>query len=632
MKKLMPLSYSAILIAALLVSACGSSKKETPGDPAAGIEVVGITTCFNCHSDEQNPSGLPDPFGNTPEPNGDVEVLQVEEGAWLQSRHGNEDANPSFTQGIAEEITLPYDQNTCARCHDPLGDGQRLAELAPVGSPLGEPRPVVGCESCHGPGGNHFGIGPLGFDLDAPGVVHDVCSGCHELGTFHPDNSETISDLVIPDTHVDDPATDVIEGYVLNPDAAHSDEEGNTNNGTCTDCHRQHFFDLTINNQWVVSDHAGNLGDNPAGQSEDSPFLEDDFKSDAENRCQRCHTSTGFRNIANNQDTYDANNDTIPDTPNVFVATGEQRELIYCWACHFNNSGGIRNVTIGGQPGVKFPSGQVANLDDATGGSRLCMLCHQGRTDGIDVQTAIDTADTHARFINIHYFAAAATYFGSETNGGYQYPGKDYVGREEQFLIDTGLHVDVQKTTCIGCHLRLGEDTEGGLAEHNFVPQAPDSVNNPGNTDCTRCHDANATEFEDMRFDDDTDYDNDGDTSEGMSFEIDGLEEPLLAAIRAYAQNTIGTCIVYSDQYPYFFKDNGAGANACNGIKDADETTSYNVFDDTLLPAAYNYQVSQKEPCGYIHNRRYIIQLLIDSIEAVGGPNPGYIRPNGNDS
>jgi hypothetical protein len=47
-----------------------------------------------------------------------------------------------------------------------------------------------------------------------------------------------------------------------------------------------------------------------------------------------------------------------------------------------------------------------------------------------------------------------------------------------------------------------------------------------------------------------------------------------------------------------------------------------------LLKAAYNYQVSHKEPCGYIHNADYIKQLLIDSILDLGGTVPGGItRP-----
>ncbi|MBA7653043.1 hypothetical protein ES703_60884 [subsurface metagenome] len=42
-------------------------------------------------------------------------------------------------------------------------------------------------------------------------------------------------------------------------------------------------------------------------------------------------------------------------------------------------------------------------------------------------------------------------------------------------------------------------------------------------------------------------------------------------------------------------------------------------MDETLLKAAYNYQLSKKEPHGYIHNSLYIAELLVDSIESLGG-------------
>ena len=38
-----------------------------------------------------------------------------------------------------------------------------------------------------------------------------------------------------------------------------------------------------------------------------------------------------------------------------------------------------------------------------------------------------------------------------------------------------------------------------------------------------------------------------------------------------------------------------------------------------MLTAAYNYQVAEKDPAGYIHNGAYVQQLLFDSICALGG-------------
>jgi hypothetical protein len=38
-----------------------------------------------------------------------------------------------------------------------------------------------------------------------------------------------------------------------------------------------------------------------------------------------------------------------------------------------------------------------------------------------------------------------------------------------------------------------------------------------------------------------------------------------------------------------------------------------------MLKAAYNFQMSKKEPNGFIHNPIYIAQLLIDSTKDLGG-------------
>ena len=38
-----------------------------------------------------------------------------------------------------------------------------------------------------------------------------------------------------------------------------------------------------------------------------------------------------------------------------------------------------------------------------------------------------------------------------------------------------------------------------------------------------------------------------------------------------------------------------------------------------MLKAAYNYHMSIKEPHCFIHNALYVAQLLVDSIQDVGG-------------
>jgi hypothetical protein len=53
------------------------------------------------------------------------------------------------------------------------------------------------------------------------------------------------------------------------------------------------------------------------------------------------------------------------------------------------------------------------------------------------------------------------------------------------------------------------------------------------------------------------------------------------------------------------------------------------VWTPTLLRAAFNYQYIAKDPGVYVHNPHYALQILYDSLEAIGGADAvaNYIRP-----
>jgi len=87
-----------------------------------------------------------------------------------------------------------------------------------------------------------------------------------------------------------------------------------------------------------------------------------------------------------------------------------------------------------------------------------------------------------------------------------------------------------------------------------------------------------------------------------------------MQAIQAYAKEVAGVSIGYDPAtHPYFFND----ANE-NGTLEAEEISAedaaYVSWTARLLKAAYNYQVSVKDPGAFAHNAKYIIQLLFDSI------------------
>jgi hypothetical protein len=107
-----------------------------------------------------------------------------------------------------------------------------------------------------------------------------------------------------------------------------------------------------------------------------------------------------------------------------------------------------------------------------------------------------------------------------------------------------------------------------------------------------------------------TDYDGDGDIAEGLSSEIATLQDNLLATIQLYAAAT-------PDAEPILY--DGRFLNP--------QGESYATWTPRLLQAAYNYQFVAMDSGNYSHHPEYIIQLLYDSIEDLGGSTRGMTRP-----
>jgi hypothetical protein len=130
---------------------------------------------------------------------------------------------------------------------------------------------------------------------------------------------------------------------------------------------------------------------------------------------------------------------------------------------------------------------------------------------------------------------------------------------------------------------------------HTFLPKV---------TDCNGCHNPGDT-FPTLNGSPKSNYD-----------DIQTLFGELLPLIETYANDTLGMPIVYSDGYPFW----------CNAGSPCHGGNPYVSFDAKLLRAAYNYNVGKRDPGGYIHNGDYVKQLLIDSIEDLGGT-PSVTRP-----
>ncbi|MBE2270394.1 MAG: cytochrome c3 family protein [Anaerolinea sp.] len=322
-------------------------------------------------------------------------------------------------------------------------------------------------------------------------------------------------------------------------------------------------------NAWVASPHADFTAE---------AFRHWDSEGEIPENCAKCHSTPGYLDYMG----ADGSEFGSVDAP------AELGSLVTCDACHDPIA---RDLTT-----VQFPSGAV--VEDGTDATR-CMQCHQGRasTDSVNARLtelalveSPDTVNPELGFINIHYYAAAASLYGSEARGGYQYDGQIYQMRNN--------HVP-GFDTCSDCHNPHSLEINVEL--------------------CADCHE-DVESVEDLQFirmnGSLSDYDGDEDINEGIAEEIAGLQEILYESIQTYATEISGVGIVYeSHSHPYWFIDGNGNGEVDEGEVSGD--TRYNAFTANLLRAAYNYQVVAKDPGGYAHNPQYMIHLLYDSIESL---------------
>ena len=326
------------------------------------------------------------------------------------------------------------------------------------------------------------------------------------------------------------------------------------------------------------------------------PFRDWDFDGDGNPLytvpfgCVKCHTAQGLPTFLKDGGT------TVVTSTGSTSTTGVQSmpssNGFMCTTCHDGAAFPERYAVAS----VVFPSGKTVSLGgkDADGkfvadDGNLCISCHMGRESTSSMNAALrgkdlDTVDAGVRFKNIHYFAAGATLFGGNVQGAYQYEGKEYIGQN--------MHADKdgKMNKCQDCH-----------DVHALEPKVES---------CETCHDTKDPAA--IRWDATPDYDGDGDVTEGIKGEVDTLAEALFAEMQTYAAANGGEIKYDSAAYPYYFGADGK---------------QYATWTPRLVKAAFNYQYSQKDPGAFVHNPKYVIQFLIDSIEDLGGNVSTYTRP-----
>ncbi len=622
------LLFLVLVLTGVLMTGCGNSKREAGSENATistqQAATVGVDVCTNCHA------------GQT--------------GQWAGSRHANGNNSPAYAD---------FSGSLCTPCHDQLGDGQRVASIAALTGTT--PRPVVACESCHGGGGQHFGVGPIALTrvaADATGSgLFNTCTVCHQTANaFHGETSPYSyltgtfdGSKIIYDEHfyamsftgtATSPTVTQLKTYPTYVDLANTtalDENGNTvnlayNSGlvarvsdkSCTaSCHNPHEADVTINKQWSHGAH----GD-PLKASVDHTFSK---------VCIRCHLSTGFANLWTNYTTIAAG--ILGLAADQTIPVNYQGQMRTCNTCHkgtqfatstnkqLRKTGTIDLVAEGGAF-VAFDTASkptytvkaVATTPDM-GDSATCLTCHQGREAGDSVRANIDalasatttTQSTNAKlkFINEHYLAAGATLFGGDGHKAYEYidgttgpyaniiSAQTYSGKHFHYTVG-----------CVGCHMQTTGLVD--LGGHSFMMGNGTSINNGI---CVNCHAGGIPDFDTYRLPSNTlDYDGDGILA-GIHDELAGLKTDLIHLMASKG-------IYYNPAtYPYFHKVSTMASQT--------GSTGYSNWTQSQLKAAFNLNTFYKEPGAFAHNGKYAAEILIDSIaDMSGGPDPSTGTPS----
>ncbi len=512
---------------------------------------------------------------------------------YLASPHGNSINTPHYVTGSTTDV-----KGSCSRCHTDEGGrlykdmqgGHDALAAALAANPAVVNANSIQCHTCHDAHDPDQLLQPAVTGLSSE---YQTCINCHQdADGYHGENSAYSwsgfsvgvgtfnSGRIIYDTHLkDDNTTPEIEGYNVDP----------SNSRVCRDCHNVHAVDNTINNDWADSAHGGHIlstidtnGNASVTDTEGAAWVHYDFKGPSRQACQRCHTSTGFKNFSADPAAYDpANND-------FSYLTGEQREMLYCWACHTDSAGGLRD------PGVfanvspySEPAARIAAVPDLSG-SNICMSCHSARQSGQsavkDKDFATEIAGMHFGNITSHYLAAGGVMFRTV---GYEYAGMDYsnVVYFAHDKIGTAAGTGIgENGPCVSCHMKNADG-------HKFV-----NVTKDGSGDvtaipswsqiCSNCHVSEAN----------------------LVTTLNTLETGFDAALSAITAQLATKGIYYNPAsgYPYVFSSPTVQHFG----------TAFTAWPDMdTLGATYNLDMLSHLPGAYVHNNQYVRKLIYDSID-----------------
>lgn len=288
--------------------------------------------------------------------------------------------------------------------------------------------------------------------------------------------------------------------------------------------------------------------------------------------CQSCHTHEGFVQKLTTGEVDTEGFVEWPSQPN-------------CFSCHAPHERG--DFSLRTTEAVSLVNGVTLDLGDGN----LCANCHQARTSASEA-----VKETPASQVRSHF----GPHHGPQANlvaatGAYEFEGRSYSSSQHKFDVEDA---------CVGCHMPLPEGRyrlSAAVGGHSFMIVHDEGEELTVNaTSCQGCH-AGMSPVEGSRLFDTPageDYDADG-TLEVAQAEVEGLLDRLV--------NPNGTGLLQQGEAPIY-----TASGAFNSEVPDDLMRS-----EAEMAALFNYKFFAEDRSLGIHNMRYTLQVLQDTVAAL---------------
>ncbi|TLM65283.1 MAG: hypothetical protein FDZ69_10570 [Deltaproteobacteria bacterium] len=637
------------------------------GELNAGSDMA--VTCTSCHT----PSTA-DPLHPATTVAGNVTI------ALCRSCHDGDHTGKTAAIG-AKVAASPHGAatghttGTCQRCHTTQGSLEGASRgftgsysfLSSNTATLWTPAPTgatdgIACSACHDShtGGmravnTYSGGTTVAWDPNGNAAVdqYDTCTGCHTLtdnslavvGNYHNGSSINVT-RTISDSHYDDPATgvglasNVVEGYNVRKTGA----------SPCADCHDVHAADLTIQEAWADSAHAGKIAikKDEAACAESITWFNTTYPGNAAVPVDSCtdiatvgtstrtvldffgRSTTGIAFYASKGAIDDADGNAWThynwDNSTGNPSNNPDPDRKSCQRCH--TATGASNF-LNNPSTYNAANNDFSHLSGWTAGNKTspqnellyCWGCHSDVANGV-------LRDPGA--ITENY--AAATTGGPVVTVTYPNIGPSnvcmscHLGREVGANVATDIDADGVRSF-INSHYLTAGATVFGESGYEYAGRTYSAgfhqnvgINNNFSTGtagpCVTCH---MTGAEPHTFEVLTDT---GNPASPICAQCHtGLDATKLNTARSTFDTALHELqlaleskgIYYSAAYPYFY----AGPNGTGGAF-TNWAGPYGLAKwKDVMGAAYNYNLFHHDPGAYAHNRQYALDLIADSIDFI---------------